>query len=265
MSTGRVRVKRLLATPRSRRPSIGATVLIYHRIGGGGPDELDLPVESFRDQLDVLAEHRVVSLDDAVAAARQGDRSPRVVLTFDDGFRDVYENAWPLLRGRELPFTVYVASGCIGGRMSWAGSTARGTPAPGLTWEQLAEMVGSGLCTIGNHTHRHVRPELLETTELDTCNRVVHEHLGVVPRHFAYTWGVPVPRLARAIGERFDSAATGRVGRAVPGGSLVEMPRVPVRRTDPVEFFEAKLTGRLGAERAYARIVSTAKRVGVRA
>ena len=40
---------------------------------------------------------------------------------------------------------------------------------------------------------------------------------------------------------------------------------MPVRRTDPIDFFRAKLHGRLIPERAYARIVATAKAVGARA
>ena len=42
--------------------------------------------------------------------------------------------------------------------MRWEGSTAREQGAPALTWDQLREMVDSGLCTVGNHTHTHVRP-----------------------------------------------------------------------------------------------------------
>jgi hypothetical protein len=41
--------------------------------------------------------------------------------------------------------------------------------------------------------------------------------------------------------------------------------RVPVRRTDPLEFFRAKLSGQLRAERAYQRLVAAAKLAGLRA
>ena len=112
------------------------------------------------------------------SAAAHGDETPSVVLTFDDGFRDVFENAWPMLRDRELPFTIYLASAYVGGTMHWDGSTAKAA-GPALTWDQLAEMVGSGLCTIGNHTHSHVRPELLTEAELDRCSTEIEQHLGV--------------------------------------------------------------------------------------
>jgi peptidoglycan/xylan/chitin deacetylase (PgdA/CDA1 family) len=264
----RTRVKQQLARAAGRRPAEGATLLIYHRVGGGSPDELDVSAADFTAQMDLLADwpgRPVVPLDEACDRLDRGDRSGTVVLTFDDGFADVYEHAWPVLRERGLPFTVYLASGHVGGEMRWEGSTAKAAGAPALTWEQLAEMTASGLCTVANHTRSHARPALLTTAELDACGDDVEEHLGVRPRHYAYTWGVPVPHMEPALRARFRSAATGEVGRNLPGGDPVRLRRVPVRRTDPIDFFRAKLTGRLLPERAYARLVAAAKAVGARA
>ncbi|MGW4805309.1 polysaccharide deacetylase family protein [Kitasatospora sp. NPDC004272] len=261
----RSKVKQQLARAAGRVPGEGATVLIYHRVGGGTTDELDLAAADFTAQVDLLAElppGRVVSLDTAADRLEAGLRTPSTVLTFDDGFADTHETAWPLLRERGLPFTIYLASGLVGGPMRWEGSTAKGAPATGLSWEQLREMTASGLCTVANHTRSHARPELLTTTELDACGDDVEEHLGTRPRHFAYTWGRPVPHMDAALRARFRTSATGRVGRNLPGYDPVRFHRVPVRRTDPIDFFRAKLYGRLVPERAYARIVAAAKAVG---
>lgn len=237
----------------------GATLLIYHRIGGGTPDELDLATEDFVRQLDILATHDVVSLDAALDRLDAGDERPTVVLTFDDGFADVYENAWPHLRDRGLPFTIYLASGYVGRTMVWEGSTARGRAGSGLSWDQLATLVDSGLVAIGNHTHTHVRPEVLDVAELDACNSAVERALGVVPVHFTYPWGIPVPPLEAELRSRFRSASTGDLGRNLQHADRWRLRRVPVRRTDPLSFFEAKLTGNLRAEQAYARLVALAK------
>ncbi len=193
-----------------------------------------------------------------------GDETPSVVLTFDDGFRDVFDNAWPMLRDRGLPFTIYLASAYVGGTMQWNGSTAKAA-GPALTWDQLAEMVGSGLCTLGNHTHTHARPDALTEDELDRCSGEIERHLGVRPQHFTYPWGVSVPAMEPSLRRRFRSASTGQLGRNLPGTDLMRLRRIPVRRTDPIEFFRAKLVGGLGPERAYAGIVGAAKAVGARA
>ena len=240
----RTRLKQGLGGVASRAHHPGTTILIYHRVGGGSPDERDTPVASFAAQVDVLSQHRVVPLDTALDELQAGVDSPKVVLTFDDGFEDVYANAWPLLSEARLPFVVYVATAYIGGEMHWDGSTAA-APGRGLAWSQLREMVASGLCTVANHTHDHVRPEALTTVQLDRCSDVLREELDIEPAHFAYTWGIPVPRLDRELRARFRSAVTGHVGRNHPEADPLYLSRVPVRGSDPTSFFAAKLTGRL--------------------
>lgn len=258
----RTRVKAALARLAGRGEASGVTLLIYHRIGGGTTDELDLPARTFARHVDLLAGHRVLSLDDAVSRLDVGDRRPAVIITFDDGFDDVYRHAWPLLRDRRLPFTIYLATAYVGETMRWEGATAKGSPGQGLTWAQLAEMVASGLCTVGNHTHHHVRPESLTVDELDLCTAAIQSRLGVTPRHFTYPWGIPVPPMEDALRARFRSASTGQLGRNLPGADLMRLRRVPVRRTDPDAFFTAKLNGNLLPERLYAGIVTGAKRLG---
>ena len=262
----RTTLKRQLARLGTGTPAPGACVLVYHRVGGGSGDERDVSASSFAAQLDALEGHDVVSLDAALDRLDAGDTTPSVVLTFDDGFADVYENAWPELRRRGLPFLLYLATAYVGATMHWEGSTAS-APGPALTWEQLSEMAATGLLTVGNHTHTHARPEALTTDELDRCSAEVERHLGeqARPRHFAYTWGDEVPSMRPALRARFRSAATGRIGRNLPGYDPVALRRIPVRGSDPLEFFAAKLGRGLVPERVYSLAVKTAKRMGARA
>ena len=252
-------LKQLLAAPPALGPAQGASLLIYHRIGGGTRNELDLAAHTFVRQLDLLGEHDVLALDAALDRLDAGDHRPSIVVTFDDGFEDVYRNAWPVLRERSVPFTIYLASAFVGTTMVWEGATARGAAGHGLTWRQLEEMLSSGLCTIGNHTHDHVRPEALTPRQLDQCSEAITRHLGVVPRHFTYPWGLLVPDLEPAIRERFRSASTGVLGRNLPATDRARLHRIPVRRSDPQAFFARKLSGRLGPERTYAALVRLGK------
>lgn len=262
--TLRKHLKSALAFAERARLGEGATLLIYHRVGGGTTDELDLPVDSFVAQMDALAAHDVVSLDEALDCLDAGDVRPTVVLTFDDGFEDVHTNAWPVLRERELPFTLYLASAFVSAEMVWEGSTAKGAAGRGMSWEQLQEMVDSGLCTIGNHTHNHVPPDDLSVDELDACTAAIEEHLGISPKHFTYPWGITVPELEPQLRSRFRSVSTGELGRNQPETDRMRLARVPVRHTDPTSFFSAKLVGSLRPERIYAHMVRTAKRMGLR-
>ena len=257
-------VKRLLSAGSGRRPAPGLTILIFHRVGGGTWDELDLPADAFARFLEILDGSRVLALDDALDELERGDDTPKVALTFDDGFADVFEHAWPLLKERGLPFTLYLATAFIGGEMRWEGSAGQSQGHPALTWAQVEEMVSSGLCTFGNHTHDHAVPLALDASRIDECSAVIRARCGVEPRHFAFPWGMVVPAMDDVIRARFRSAVTGKLGRNHPGTDLHRLRRVPVRRSDPPEFFAAKMTGRLLPELAYASLVTGAKRLGRR-
>lgn len=260
----RTTIKRQLARLPARHAASGLTVLIYHRVGGGTADERDITVDGFRDQMRELERHRVVPLDDAVDALEAADDRPSVVITFDDGFADVATTALPILVERRLPFALYLSTAYVGGQMHWDGSTATAA-GPALTWDQIDMLMATGLCTIANHTHTHVRPERLDTDELDQCSKEIEARLGVVPRHFAYPWGVPVPHMEPALRDRFRSAATGVLGRNGPGVDPLRLRRIPVRGSDPLSFFQAKLSGSHIAERTYDVIVRAAKWGGLRA
>jgi len=250
---------RLAAFDRAR--PVGATLLTYHRVGGGTPDELDLPVDVFSAQLDALIDdgHEVVALDVALDRLDVGDPRPSVVLTFDDGFADVHAHAFPELSERQLPFTLYLVGGLIGAAMVWEGSDADSQGSASLTWDAVTEMYDTGLCTVGNHTYAHARPEVMTVAELDRCSDVIERNLAHRPSHFAWTWGIPVPAVLPAVRERFRSAATGDLGRNPPGTDHYALRRVPVRASDPLPFFRAKLAGDLKPERAYDTLVRTAK------
>jgi peptidoglycan/xylan/chitin deacetylase (PgdA/CDA1 family) len=109
-----------------RRAVGGSRVLIlsYHRVVGDFDQEakrslytLNVEQQTFRKHLEALQEsHDIVSLDDALAVLDGSRRSARdvAVLTFDDGYRDVYTHAFPVMRDLRVPAVVYVPSAFIG-------------------------------------------------------------------------------------------------------------------------------------------------------
>jgi peptidoglycan/xylan/chitin deacetylase (PgdA/CDA1 family) len=117
--------RELLSTVQ-RRAVGGRRVLIlsYHRVVADFAGEarrslytLNIEQKTFRRHLEVLQEsHDVVSLDDALSVldgTRQAARDVAVV-TFDDGYRDVYQHAFPVLRDLRIPALVYVPSAFVG-------------------------------------------------------------------------------------------------------------------------------------------------------
>lgn len=88
-------------------------VLAYHRITDDpfDPLSMNVPPALFEGHLRFLSGHyHLLSLDDAVACMRAGTPLPRAaaVVTFDDGYRDNYLNAFPLLRRYHIPATIFL-------------------------------------------------------------------------------------------------------------------------------------------------------------
>lgn len=95
------------------------TILTYHRVDdpGARPDLMPSLVSAnptaFAEQVDLLARaFDVVSLPDVLDALDRPERLPRraVLITVDDGYRDFMTNAWPVLRAKGLPATLFVAT-----------------------------------------------------------------------------------------------------------------------------------------------------------
>lgn len=100
-------------------------ILTYHRISNKCDDwSLNpLPVKSFKEHLKFLTNsYNIISLDDLVdlVIKREPVQEKTVVLTFDDGYKDNYTNAYPLLQKYDIPATIFLTSKLIGsGDLAW--------------------------------------------------------------------------------------------------------------------------------------------------
>jgi O-antigen/teichoic acid export membrane protein/peptidoglycan/xylan/chitin deacetylase (PgdA/CDA1 family) len=103
----------------------GVLVLGYHRIGSPGNGVCDTSLwsasaEDFDRQLRFLARHVDVVSGDELPAALEARRGRHVALTFDDGYRDNYEVAYPVLRAHGLPAVFFLATGFLDHpRVAW--------------------------------------------------------------------------------------------------------------------------------------------------
>ena len=240
--------------PRTRRP--GPRLLIYHQVGTSFGREMELSVATFSDQLRFLeTEGSIVGLDDALHQLGQAGDDRRFVITFDDGYADVYENAFPLLQAGRIPFTLYLTTSPIEN----AGLASDATGPRALTWEQIAEMRDSGLATIANHTHTHpdlrsLPPEDI-VKEVDTANRLIARRLGIEPAHFAYPKGWWSARAELILRERFSTAVLGEGPPITPADDPLRLHRVAVQKSDGMRYFKRKLSTGLVLEERLRRTV----------
>jgi peptidoglycan/xylan/chitin deacetylase (PgdA/CDA1 family) len=237
------------ALDRVRRPHAGIVVLIYHRVGADRGGQMNLAVSEFDCQVGWLAAHRrVLSLDQAAdELSTGGPVEPGVVITFDDGTPDWAEGAIDVLARHQVPATMYVATRFV------EEGAALPDGCPPISWQGLADVVATGLVSIGSHTHSHVLLDRTDASaaidELDRSRGLIQDRLGVAATHFAYPKALPATGATEAaVRERFRTAtlAGTRANRA--GADLHRLARSPIQSSDLARHFEAKVDGGLALE-----------------
>jgi len=233
---------------RSREP--GLLVLGYHRVGAGMEREMDLPRDVFAEQMHYLAEHReVVPLVDGVRRLGFPLERDLVAITFDDGYREVSSQAWPVLRDLGLPATVFLATGFIEGTDPApirSGAGERGAPPLPLSWDEVGELHASGLVTIGSHSRSHRSFDTLSGAEVAgecaTSRSTIERRIGAEVETFAYPAGVVAHE--DVVGAHFRICVGADGAKNVPSSvTPSRLSRVPVRASDGTFFFRRRLAG----------------------
>lgn len=200
-------------------------ILMYHHIADPPPDGawLYVPRDRFEEHLGYLLQrgYKTVDLPEVVFFLKgKADLPPKpVVLTFDDGYRDFYENAYPLLRAYHFRATIFVITQLMDGPNY-------------LSWSQVRELARSGLITIGDHGLSHQSFASLDEgrlrEELLTSQHIIEIQIGVKPDVLAYPYGSDNQRGEKILQEGgFVAAVTNRRGLACAGAPY-HLPRISV-------------------------------------
>jgi len=213
----------------------GCVGLTYHRIRNQNPlysmigflthsEELmkySVYAEQFEEQMKTLKEQGATFLtpNELREAKRTGDIPIKCVwISFDDIDTSVYNNAFPILKKYEIPFTIFIIAGQVGKDFSNLEMAS---------WEQLQEMVKSGLVTVGSHTYdMHAfsgeQPVFfLEDRFIDfkkdllLSKKTLEENLAVEVNDFAYPFGNGQEKLAEAIKQSGYESASILAPRAI--------------------------------------------------
>jgi peptidoglycan/xylan/chitin deacetylase (PgdA/CDA1 family) len=223
-------------------------ILMYHEVVKGRPEELHaVSARQFADQMAWLSDHGYagMSLERWWSLRRQRGVPPQtVVLTFDDGYRDNYIRALPVLLNYAYRATIFVVTDFMGKTSAWR--PGKLGSAPLLSVAELLELAQVGI-GIGSHTTDH-RPltscspsEVRQT--LKRSREELRVHLGQPPFSLAYPYSdydARTQTIVRDVGYRL--ACTYRphyVG--APGSDPLALQRVGILATDTVQDFAAKV------------------------
>lgn len=179
---------------------------------------------------------------------RLGPRMPHtVMLTFDDGYADLYDNAFPLLEQFGLKATVFIVTGAVGGMSHWTTDSAY-VPRQLLSRAQISEMRRYGV-QFGSHSVTHQKLTDLGNTRLRSevvdSKAMLEDLLGEEVTSFAYPSGRVDERVRGVVAEAgYKIAFTTRPGLNHWGDPLL-LNRAEISEVDTTADFLMKLrTGR---------------------
>ena len=213
-------------------------VLCYHAVGDAD-NRLSISCERLERQLRGLM-RRGYTPELASNVVRAGASRPRIVVTFDDGYRSVWKRAVPVLRRLGVVATMFVTTEFVGRTVGVA--SYHQVDSTGLTWDDLRALADEGW-EIGSHTVTHRRLTDLEAEEvrIEVCESKarIEAELGRRCSSFAYPWGLVdehVEQEVRSAG--YEVAFT--VPRRMNPPLTYQWPRVTVLGSDGRVRFAVK-------------------------
>ncbi len=204
----------------------GVPVLNYHQVEEKDGNPLTLWPDQFEAQMDYLAAegYTTITIDEMMDALENGTPLPEkpVIITFDDGYADNYEYAYPVLKKYGFKATIFLIYDFT-------------NTYPGyLTWDQIEEMKDSGLIRFESHTMTHANlAELTSTDELRheiaDSHDLLSEKIGYDMHYIAYPGGRAngeIEEITQASGYR--GAFTVHYGLSTPEEGRYQMDRIPI-------------------------------------
>ncbi len=220
----------------------GIAALCYHQVLPKATGLFELSVDDFREQLALLKAqgYEAIStrqLQEFLAGRFQPLKKP-VLLTFDDGYRSVYDHAFPIMK--EFGF---VGVACIYPQFIESHG--------GMSWAQLRELAAAGW-SIEPHSMTHANlwkapaaaaaRQAFFDREIVRPKKIIEEKIGEPVRFFTWPYGIyteETEAIARAAG--YIGALTVDGGASYPGLDPYRVKRQVVYRTDTREKFLIRL------------------------
>ena len=213
-----------------------ANILYFHRINDYDSDPLTTSPKIFDDLMKIVSrDYNPISLQELIKGIRE--KKPfepnTVVVTFDDGYRDNFLYAAPILKKYNIPATFFITSGFINTERIFPWDEEAGVKHLLMTWDEVRELTRMGF-EIGAHTISHVdlgtAPIDVATKEIFGCKEKIESELGQEISTFAFPFGRrdcirdETLEIVRKAG--FDCCCSGYGGKVSMNSDLFNLKRV---------------------------------------
>ena len=200
---------------------LGTLSLMYHRFNENKYPSTNIKMEVFKKQIDMIEKNNYEFYNPEIFNLEfdKPKTEKKILLTIDDGFSSFYENAWPYLKNKKIPFILFISTEPVGKHGY-------------MTWNQISEIEKENFAFIGNHSHSH---EYLTNydfkdfkKDIDRSIKIFEDKLGYNPYFFSYPFGEYSLEQKKYIIKKFKYAFGQHSGVIDFNKDKFELPRFPI-------------------------------------
>ncbi len=200
----------------------GLISIMYHRFNESKYPSTNIQLNIFKEQLKIIENEGITFIhpNKLIENLSQNKNKRKLLLTIDDGLSSFYENAWPILKEKKIPFILFVNTREVGSFNY-------------MNWEQIKELSNADHVVIGNHSHSHeylvnenskfIKDDIMKSM------KIFKEQLGKNSDFFSYPFGEYSLEFKKIIKDlNFKFAFGQHSGVIDETKDLWELPRFPI-------------------------------------
>ena len=200
----------------------GIISLMYHRFEENKYPSTNIKINDFKKHLKIIQENEIyfVNPKNFENELKNNKKQRKVLLTIDDGFSSFYNNAWPILKEKKIPFILFISTREVGASNY-------------MTWDQIRTISKEDFVEIGNHSHSHEylvdeNIELIKE-DIEKSLKIFKKELNKNSEFFSYPFGeysLAFKELISSLG--FKYAFGQHSGVMDESKDFFELPRYPI-------------------------------------
>ena len=200
----------------------GIISLMYHRFEENKYPSTNIKIEDFKKHLEIIKKEKIqfINPKNFEEELITNKKQRKILLTIDDGFLSFYQNAWPILKEKKIPFILFVSTREVGAFNY-------------MTWAQINELHNSEFVEIGNHSHSHEYLVEEKTSEIKAdiikSQKIFKHKLGKNSNFFSYPFGeysLEFKKIIKELGFKYSFGQ--HSGVIDETKDLLELPRFPI-------------------------------------
>jgi poly-beta-1,6-N-acetyl-D-glucosamine N-deacetylase len=195
---------------------------MYHRFEENKYPSTNIKLNDFLKHIEMIqsANIRFINPKKFKEELTKNKKERKILLTIDDGFSSFYENAWPILKEKKIPFILFINTREVGA-LNYMG------------WDEIKEISNENFVEIGNHSHSHeyLVDENIETikSDIEKSIDIFNKKLDKNSEFFSYPFGeysLDFKNIIKSLG--FKYAFGQHSGVIDETKDLFELPRFPI-------------------------------------